>query len=51
LGVPGAGPVDPLQLSVDNLFDKQYDPSSTGSELQVDVGQPRTARLSASLTY
>ncbi|SCX72410.1 iron complex outermembrane recepter protein [Pseudomonas sp. NFACC32-1] len=40
-----------LQLNVDNLFDKQYYPSSTGSELQVNVGEPRTARLSASVTF
>ncbi|MCE0460523.1 TonB-dependent siderophore receptor [Pseudomonas uvaldensis] len=40
-----------LQLNVDNLFDKQYYPSSTGSELQVAVGEPRTARLSASVTF
>ncbi|MDU9036568.1 TonB-dependent receptor [Pseudomonas corrugata] len=40
-----------LQLNVDNLFDKQYYPSSTGSQLQVAVGEPRTARLSASVTF
>lgn len=40
-----------LQLDVDNLIDKQYCPSSTGSELQVNVGDPRTARLSASVTF
>ena len=40
-----------LQLNVDNLFDKQYCPSSTGSELQFNVGEPRTARLSASVTF
>jgi iron complex outermembrane receptor protein len=40
-----------LQLNVDNLFDKQYYPSSTGSELQVNVGEPRTAKLSASVTF
>jgi iron complex outermembrane receptor protein len=40
-----------LQLNVDNLFDKQYYPSSTGSQLQVNVGEPRTARLSASVTF
>lgn len=40
-----------LQLNVDNLFDKQYYPSSTGSQVQVNVGEPRTARLSASVTF
>ena len=40
-----------LQLNVDNLFDKQYYPSSTGSPVQVNVGEPRTARLSASVTF
>ncbi|UQI33809.1 TonB-dependent receptor [Pseudomonas bijieensis] len=40
-----------LQLNVDNLFDKQYYPSSTGSQLQVNVGEPRTAKLSASVTF
>lgn len=40
-----------LQLNVDNLFDKHYYPSSTGSALQVNVGEPRTARLSASVTF
>lgn len=40
-----------LQLNVDNLFDKHYYPSSTGSQLQVSVGDPRTARLSASVTF
>ncbi|QQX56860.1 TonB-dependent siderophore receptor [Pseudomonas chlororaphis] len=40
-----------LQFNVDNLFDKQYYPSSTGSQLQVNVGEPRTARLSASVTF
>ena len=40
-----------LQFNVDNLFDKQYYPSSTGSQLAVNVGEPRTARLSASVTF
>lgn len=41
-----------LQLNVDNLFDKEYYPSNTGSgELQVNVGEPRTARLTASVTF
>lgn len=41
-----------LQLNVDNLFDKEYFPSNTGSgELQVNVGEPRTARLTASVTF
>ncbi|SCZ23448.1 MULTISPECIES: TonB-dependent siderophore receptor [unclassified Pseudomonas] len=48
---PVLGHKTSLQLNVDNLFDKQYYPSSTGSELQVAVGEPRTARLSASVTF
>lgn len=48
---PVLGQKTRLQLNVDNLFDKQYYPSSTGSELQVNVGEPRTARLSASVTF
>lgn len=49
--VPMAGYKTRLQLNVDNLFDKQFYPSSTGSQLQVNVGEPRTARLSASVTF
>ena len=49
--VPMAGYKTRLQLNVDNLFDRQYYPSSTGSQLQVNVGEPRTARLSASVTF
>ncbi|KPB41078.1 TonB-dependent siderophore receptor [Pseudomonas savastanoi pv. phaseolicola] len=49
--VPMASYKTRLQLNVDNLFDKQYYPSSTGSQLQVNVGEPRTARLSASVTF
>lgn len=49
--VPMAGYKTRLQLNVDNLFDKHYYPSSTGSQLQVNVGEPRTARLSASVTF
>ncbi|NUT83843.1 TonB-dependent siderophore receptor [Pseudomonas brassicacearum] len=48
---PVLGHKTSLQLNVDNLFDKQYYPSSTGSQLQVNVGEPRTARLSASVTF
>ncbi|WP_407316807.1 TonB-dependent siderophore receptor [Pseudomonas sp. nanlin1] len=40
-----------LQLNVDNLFNKEYYPSSTGSQLAVNVGEPRTARLSASVSF
>lgn len=41
-----------LQLNVDNLFDKEYYPSNTGAgQLQVNVGEPRTARLTASVTF
>jgi iron complex outermembrane receptor protein len=49
--LPVLGYKTSLQLNVDNLFDKQYYPSSTGSQLQVNVGEPRTARLSASVTF
>ena len=48
---PVLGHKTSLQLNVDNLFDKQYYPSSTGSEWQVSVGEPRTAKLSASVTF
>ena len=48
--LPVAGYKTRLQLNVDNLFDKHYYPSSNG-ELQVSVGEPRTARLSASVTF
>ncbi|MDD2035022.1 TonB-dependent siderophore receptor [Pseudomonas sp. 39167] len=48
---PVLGHKTSLQLNVDNLFDKHYYPSSTGSQLQVNVGEPRTARLSASVTF
>lgn len=41
-----------LQLNVDNLFNKEYYPSSTGgSALQVNVGATRTARLTASVSF
>ncbi|WP_263263989.1 TonB-dependent siderophore receptor [Pseudomonas sp. RIT-PI-S] len=41
-----------LQLNVDNLFDKHYYPSNTGSgQLQVNEGEPRTARITASMTF
>lgn len=41
-----------LQLNVDNLFDKEYYPSGTGSsDLQINVGESRTARLTASVTF
>ena len=49
--LPTAGYKTRLQLNVDNLFNKQYYPSSTGSELQVNVGEARTARLTASVTF
>jgi hypothetical protein len=47
---PVLGQKTRLQLNVDNLFDKQYYPSSTGGELQVNAGEARTARVSASAT-
>ncbi|WP_349972790.1 TonB-dependent siderophore receptor [Pseudomonas caspiana] len=42
-----------LQLNVNNLFNKEYYPSSVGSgDVQiVNVGEPRTARLTASVTF
>jgi iron complex outermembrane receptor protein len=41
-----------LQLNVDNLFNKEYYPSTTGSStLQVEEGALRTARLTASVTF
>ncbi|WP_337194436.1 TonB-dependent siderophore receptor [Pseudomonas syringae] len=41
-----------LQLNVNNLFDKHYYPSNTGTgQLQVNEGEPRTARLTASVTF
>ena len=40
-----------VQLNLDNLFDKEYYPSSANSPLQVAVGEPRTARLSASVSF
>ena len=40
-----------LQLNLDNLFDKHYYPSTTGSPLNVSVGEPRSARLSASVEF
>ncbi|PIA68430.1 TonB-dependent siderophore receptor [Ectopseudomonas toyotomiensis] len=40
-----------LQLNLDNIFDKHYYPSTTGSQLNVSVGEPRTARLSASVEF
>ncbi|WP_445577812.1 TonB-dependent siderophore receptor [Pseudomonas sp. E141] len=48
---PVLGHKTSLQVNVDNLFDKHYYPSSTGSEVQVNVGEPRAARLSASVTF
>lgn len=50
--LPTAGYKARLQLNVDNLFNKEYYPSSTGSgQLQVNVGEARTARLTASVTF
>lgn len=41
-----------LQLNVDNLFNKEYYPSTTGSStLQVEEGALRTARITASVTF
>lgn len=50
--LPVSGYQTRLQLNVDNLFDKHYYPSNTGSgQLQVNEGEPRTARLTASVTF
>lgn len=50
--LPVAGYKTRLQLNVNNLFDKHYYPSNTGSgQLQVNEGEPRTARLTASVTF
>ncbi|WP_144948323.1 TonB-dependent siderophore receptor [Pseudomonas oryzihabitans] len=49
--LPVTGYQTRLQLNVDNLFDKQYYPSSANSPLQVAVGEPRTARLSATVSF
>ncbi|MDT3720095.1 TonB-dependent siderophore receptor [Pseudomonas oryzihabitans] len=49
--LPVTGYQTRLQLNIDNLFDKQYYPSSANSPLQVSVGEPRTARLSASVSF
>ncbi|WP_405046108.1 TonB-dependent siderophore receptor [Pseudomonas serbiensis] len=41
-----------LQLNIDNLFNKEYYPSTTGSSaLQVEEGALRTARVTASVTF
>jgi iron complex outermembrane receptor protein len=41
-----------LQLNIDNLFNKEYYPATTGSStLQVEEGALRTARLTASVTF
>ncbi|MFV3387943.1 TonB-dependent siderophore receptor [Pseudomonas sp. NY15364] len=48
---PLLGQKTALQFNIDNIFDKHYYPSTTGSELNVSVGQPRTARLSASVEF
>lgn len=49
--LPVTGYQTRLQLNVDNLFDKEYYPSSANSPLQVAVGEPRTARLSATVSF
>lgn len=41
-----------LQLNIDNLFNKEYYPATTGSStLQVEEGALRTARLTASVSF
>jgi iron complex outermembrane receptor protein len=50
--LPTTGYQTRLQLNVDNLFNREYYPSSTGSsDLQVNVGAARTLRLTASVTF
>lgn len=49
--LPVTGYQTRLQLNLDNLFDKEYYPSSANSPLQVAVGEPRTARLSATVSF
>ena len=39
-----------VQLNANNLFDKQYYPSS-GGNLRIAVGEPRELRLSASVDF
>lgn len=39
-----------LQLNANNLFDKEYYPSS-GGDLRIAVGEPREVRLSASVEF
>ncbi len=50
--LPTRGYETRLQLNIDNLFNKQYYPSTTGSSaLQVEEGALRTARLTASVKF
>lgn len=50
--LPVSGYKTRLQLNVNNVFDKHYYPSNTGSgQLQVNEGEPRAARLTASVTF
>jgi len=49
--LPVTGYQTRLQLNVDNLFDKHYYPYSANNPLQVAVGEPRTARLSATVSF
>lgn len=50
--LPTQGYKTSLQLNIDNLFNKEYYPSTTGSSaLQVEEGALRTARVTASLTF
>ena len=50
--LPTQGYKTSLQFNVDNLFNKQYYPATTGSStLQVEEGALRTARVTASVTF
>ena len=50
--LPTQGYKTSLQFNVDNLFNKEYYPATTGSStLQVEEGALRTARVTASVTF
>lgn len=50
--LPTQGYTTSLQFNIDNLFNKEYYPATTGSStLQVEEGALRTARVTASVTF
>jgi len=50
--LPTQGYKTSLQFNIDNLFNKEYYPATTGSStLQVEEGALRTARVTASVTF